>query len=1034
MPLFQLQILKKHTDIQSEQIHAAYELYRKYFWNAEIQENIRNSKEEQFQEGFLRELFVNVLGYTLYPDVNHNLITEQKNENDQKKADGAILVNGDVRAVIELKDTKTFDLKQVEPQAFNYKAHHKNAVYVVISNFEKLRFYIENATEFFEWNLFTLTEQEFGELWICLAFRNLADDLPKRLKSDSVSREETITKEFYEKYSQFKNALFNDLIANNSAIDKLTLFSHAQKLLDRILFILFAEDCGLLPFNTAQTFIIKGWETISEEMDGDYSLYDHLKKYFSYLDKGNKNKKREIFGYNGGLFKKDEALDSLTISDDVLLEHVADLSAYDFHSDVDVNILGHIFENSLTEIEKIKHELAGLDGYELPKESKRKKDGVFYTPRYITSYIVENTLGKLCEEKKKCLNLDFNLILNQDFIKINSINQDDNKITVRDKKKNSKQNRDNLNKIMVKLDEYRNWLLSLTICDPACGSGAFLNAALDFLKAEHHLIDEMISKTEGHSLVFSDLDNEILRNNLYGVDVNEESVEITRLALWLRTAKQGRKLCSLDSNIKCGNSLIDDPQIAEEKAFNWHKEFPSVFENGGFDVVIGNPPYGAKIDKIQVAYLSEYYAHWGISSALNDAYFVFYAMALDKILKQNCFLGFITPNTWKLIDNAKTFRNLLFADFQICQIVQHLNKVFEEATVDCDTMIIRKTKLSKDIFLRFMDGSTIKKEHYLPQNLLKQQGYINTFLTQKDYDLKEKILSQSVLIKEELIIKNGVKPYEKGKGKPPQTDKTMKEKPFTSEVKKDNSFSPLIGGSYFHKYRLMWNNNYWIQYGEWLAAPREKEIFEAEEKLIFRQTSDSIIGTYVGNGFIMRDNTHIILNKENSEFHLKYILALLNSKLSDYFYWTINPEKGEAMAQVKAFHLGLLPIKKIPLSEQKPFIALADKMLSYQTLIQGKRQEFLQRLRDNFDGVKITGVLERFEEMDFKQFLLELKKQKITIGLKHQVEWSAFFNEYAAFCQEKISLCTNTDKEIDKLVYELYGLSDKEIGVVEEKP
>ncbi|MDR1385922.1 MAG: N-6 DNA methylase [Planctomycetaceae bacterium] len=1007
MPIFQFSILKKQTEIQSKSIHSAYELYRKFFGKASIQENIRNSKEEQFQEGFLRELFVNVLGYTLNPDANYNLITEKKNANDQKKADGAILVNGEVRAVIELKDTKTFDLKQVEPQAFNYKAHHKNVDYVVISNFEKLRFYIENATEFFEWNLFTLTEQDFGELWICLAFRNLADDLPKRLKSDSVSREEKITKEFYAKYSQFKNALFNDLIANNPAIDKLTLFRHSQKLLDRILFILFAEDCGLLPCNTAQIFIIKSWETISEEMDGDYSLYDHLKKYFSYLDKGNKNKKREIFGYNGGLFKTDETLDSLIISDNVLLKHIADLSEYDFHSDVDVNILGHIFENSLTEIEKIKNELAERDGYELPKESKRKKDGVFYTPRYITSYIVENTLGKLCAEKKK--ELEFENI-----------------------EKESKPKKSVGKKILDQLDQYRNWLLSLTICDPACGSGAFLNAALDFLKLEHRLIDEMIAKTEGHSLIFPDFDNEILRNNLYGVDVNEESVEITRLALWLRTAKQERKLCSLDGNIKCGNSLIDDPKIADEKAFDWRKEFPQVFENGGFDVVIGNPPYGAKINKIQVAYLSESYAHWGISSALNDTYFIFYTMALDKILKKDSFLGFITPNTWKLIDNAKIFRNLLLADFQICQIVQHLNKVFEEATVDCDTMIIRKKKYFGDIFLRFMDGSTIKKEHYLPQDLLKQQDYINTFLTQKDYDLKEKILSQSVLVKDELIIKNGVKPYEKGKGKPPQTNKTMQEKPFTSEVKKDNSFSPLIGGSYFHKYRLMWNNNYWIQYGEWLAAPREKEIFEAEEKLIFRQTSDSIIGTYIGNGFIMRDNTHIILNKENSGFHLKYVLAILNSKLSDYFYWTINPEKGEAMAQVKAFHLGLLPIKKILLSQQKPFITLADKMLSLQTDIQRKRQEFLKRLTDNFDGVKITSVLERFEEMDFKQFLSELKKQKITIGLKHQVEWSGFFNDYACFCREKNNLCKETDKEINKLVYELYGLNKEEIEIVEK--
>jgi len=99
-------------------------------------------------------------------------------------------------------------------------------------------------------------------------------------------------------------------------------------------------------------------------------------------------------------------------------------------------------------------------------------------------------------------------------------------------------------------------LLSLTICDPACGSGAFLNAALVFLIAEHKLIDEMSAKLHGGSIVFSEIENAILENNLYGVDINDESVEIARLSLWLRTAKPNRKLNSLNDNIKCGNSLI----------------------------------------------------------------------------------------------------------------------------------------------------------------------------------------------------------------------------------------------------------------------------------------------------------------------------------------------------------------------------------------------------------------------------------------------------------------------------------------------
>src|SRR5690606_22382686 len=201
-------------------------------------------------------------------------------------------------------------------------------------------------------------------------------------------------------------------------------------------------------------------------------------------------------------------------------------------------------------------------------KTKRKKDGVFYTPKYITKYIVENTVGKLCEEKK----LEFGIIEEEYFT---------------DKKRQLK-TKENL---LGRLNTYRDWLHQLTIVDPACGSGAFLNEALNFLIAEHNYVDELETKLTGSSLTFTYHSESILENNLFGVDLNEESVEIAKLSLWLRTAEPNRKLSSLNDNIKCGNSLIDDPEIAGDKAFNWKVEFPQVFAKGGFDVVIGNPPY-----------------------------------------------------------------------------------------------------------------------------------------------------------------------------------------------------------------------------------------------------------------------------------------------------------------------------------------------------------------------------------------------------------------------------------------------------------
>jgi len=1005
MGLFQNSILRKYLKGIDDKVSAAYKLYAAYFHNTDIQENIRNCKEEQFQEGFLRELFVKILGYTLYPEPNHNLITELKNEQGTKKADAAILVNGEAIGVIELKDGKTTDLKQVEAQAFGYKNYHRNASYVVISNFEKLRFYIDNAIDFIEFNLFTLNQDDFAILWLCLDYSNIERNLPKQMKSESTQSEDLITKQLYKEYAIFKHALFADLTARNPSYDKLTLFKKSQKLLDRLLFILFAEDCGLLPPNSIAK-IITQWEEL-KELDEYKPLYDRFKKYFGYMNTGFKGKNHDVFAYNGGLFAIDDVLDSVNISDEALVSHLQTISRYDFSSEVDVNILGHIFENSLTEIEEVAKAISA--NVELQTISKRKKDGVFYTPRYITIYIVENTLGKLCADKKTSL----------------GINETE---YISDKKRSNTIKRN----LEQKLLDYRKWLLSLTICDPACGSGAFLNAALDFLIAEHRLIDEMRAKIyDGVYQMFDNIENDILEKNLYGVDINEESVEIAKLALWLRTAKPHRKLNSLNDNIKCGNSLISDSNVAGDKAFDWEKEFPQVFENGGFDVVIGNPPWGAKIDKTHITYLSEKYTRWGISSALNDTYFVFYAFSLDRILKVGGYLGFISPNTWKLIDNAKLFRKVLLDEFEIYQMIQHLNKVFEDATVDCDTLIIKKSNIKADVHIRFLNELFVNNEHFVSQKKLAEQDYINLFLTPKDYDLRAKITAQSALVNNVLVIKNGVKPYEKGKGKPAQTDITMKEKPFTSEIKKDDSFSPLIGGSYFHKYKLLWNNDYWIQYGEWLAAPRDKGIFDAKEKLIFRQTSDSIIGTFIGSGFIIRNNTHILLNKENSTLDLKYALTLLNSKLVNWYYWTINPEKGEAMAEVKAFHLGLLPIKEISSSEQQPFIALAESMLSLNSELQTKRQRFLKRLSDNFISITITGAIDLFYELDFKQFVAELKKQKIVLSLKQQDKWEEYFAEYKKECCEIVTRINVMDNEIDKLVYGLYGLTDAEISIIE---
>jgi len=553
MSFFQKSVLDKYLkELNSVLITQKYQQFNKYFGNPKIQENIRKAKEEQFQEGFLRELFVLILGYTLYPQSNYNLTTELKNIDNNKKVDGAVLRNSETLAVIELKGTDTTNLDTIETQAFGYKNHHEKCTYVITSNFEKLRFYINHAVDYIEFDLFELTEEQFYIMWLCLAAENLLNDLPLKIKDSSVLQEENITKKLYTDYSKFREAIYKNLVENNPNIDKLLLFKKTQKLLDRFLFIFFAEDRLLLPSNSISE-ILKEWNTL-RDLDEDIPLYKRFNKYFGYLNTGYKCKKYEIFAYNGGLFTPDELLDNITINDNVLYEHTSKLSQYDFETEVDVNILGHIFENSLGEIENVQAEIKG-ENTKLQK-TKRKKDGIFYTPKYITKYIVENTIGELCSEKRAELNIVDKEYARQD----------------------KKRRKDIQTALDSNLTSYRNWLLNITILDPACGSGAFLNQALDFLITEHGRIDDLQAQLWGDEIKFSDITTDILERNLFGVDINEESVEIAKLSLWLKTAQKGRKLNTLSNNIKCGNSLIDDPKVAGDKAFNWYKEFPYVFK------------------------------------------------------------------------------------------------------------------------------------------------------------------------------------------------------------------------------------------------------------------------------------------------------------------------------------------------------------------------------------------------------------------------------------------------------------------------
>lgn len=1001
---FQNSVIKKYLAAQdAELIAKAWETYKAYFLNPAVQENIRASKEEQFQEGFLRELFVKVFGYTLNPMPDFNLITEQKNETDAKKADGAILRDGKVIGVIELKDHKTTDLSHVERQAFGYKSQHKDTKYVVISNFEKLRFYIDNAVEHIEWNLFTITQEQFRLLYFCLSWANIQADKPLQAKQDSVSNEDEVTQKLYKDYSAFKREIFADILAHNTTEVTpkehiLLLFKKTQKLLDRLLFIFFAEDGGLLPPNS-MVEILNQWEQL-KEMDEYVPLYNRIKKYFGYMNTGWQGKKYEIFAYNGGLFKPDEVLDGLTISDELLARFTRKLADYDYSTDVDVNILGHIFENSLNEIEEISQaiqdgQISSLEGRSggVSSVSKRKRDGVFYTPQYITKYIVENTVGKLCSEKKAEMGID-----EQEYF------ADKNRQTATKKR------------LLDQLTAYREWLLGITICDPACGSGAFLNAALQFLMAEHKLIDEMEAKLTGSELIFPNIENSILENNLYGVDINEESVEIARLALWLRTAKPHRKLSSLNNNIKCGNSLISDPEIAGEKAFNWQAEFPQVFAKGGFDVVIGNPPYVNMVNILDENQRKYYQKAYKTVKNKSDLYSIFTEKA-SQLLRKNGLFGFIFSNSWMGTDSFSAFREFLAHDVKVTKLVQLPPGVFEDATVTTALCFYTNCKPTEED--NIIIETCVNKEFVSKGFILAYKQVLNnpntSFSFEKTIELKN---VPTIELGDIVSFSLGIK--------------TSDDQRFVFEEKKDDDCYLFLRGRNIKRWNIP-ENDEWLWYKPELICekpggrPRIFENFVVEKKIVIQDMAMEINATMDTNKYLCNDKVNIIFEIDSS-YSMEFVLALLNSKLVNKWFKKIYTSGLE----IKINQLRTIPIPIISKEDQQPFIDLADKMLSLNKDLQAKRARFIRRLQDNMPDIKITGTLETFDTLDFAGFVAELKKQKIKLSLVQQDEWEDYFNQYKADCTELTSAISTTDSEIDSRVYALYGLTDDEIKVIEE--
>lgn len=606
-------------------------------------------------------------------------------------------------------------------------------------------------------------------------------DLEKTLEAQRI-QENNLEKSFYIEYQAYREFVFSSILEANKDTFEGTpghLVQLTQRFLDRCIFILFCEDMGSslrFPTNLLRDVLVDQSRQAFYSPDHD-NIWSLVKQLFeSMRDGGYFPPEHTIPHFNGGLFAALPELEQLKIpnrvfclkgqgesSQAILAEKktLLYLSAnYNFGTSGDANertitlyALGRIFEQSITDLEYMEAEAEGRKTF-IAKLNKRKRNGVYYTPEWVTEYIVRETIGARLADARSEIGLElgrsFSEKAQQQYLKYLNSSQ-----------KNKKPPKNEVTRHIAQLVEYRSFVEGLKVLDPACGSGAFLIQALNYLlSVRNQIATEMQRVTQSvenigstrkieKKILLIDLEEnvrDILSKSLYGVDLNPESVEITQLAMWLNTAVPGKPLSNLDKHIRSGNSLVgpdfidfynenfreqsslfdDLPEAQKEKVnvFDWVKAFPEVFgetvpnDKRGFDCVIGNPPY-VKLQNFRKVKPeeAEYYSSQRITgnSALYESAqtgnFDLYLLFIEKgihLLNECGRLGYIAPNVWLKNEYGEGLRQFIkrhafmdrwvdFAGFQ----------VFDEATTYTSLQFYSKKPNAKVRFELTPNGEII---------------------------------------------------------------------------------------------------------------------------------------------------------------------------------------------------------------------------------------------------------------------------------------------------------------------------------------
>ncbi len=1056
-------------------------------------------KETDLFPDFLTDVFCNLLGYTrpAGPGDTFTLSREKHVEVDGKFADAVLgrFHKDNEQFIVALEGKGTRDpldrpfagrrMSAVD-QAYRY-AINLPCDWIIVTSMRETRLYHkgsnQHAYERFETVRLASDPALLKRFVFLLGAERVVPEkrdchLYELFKaSESVGRE--LTNQFYALYADIREKVLTRLCRENTSVAPQEILRCTQKLLDRVLFCAFCEDRSLLPADTLKRAFAHN-DPYNPKL-----IWENFRGLFRAIDAGNAG--LNIPAYNGGLFASDSGLDTLRVPDEVCA-HFRELGDYDYRpareladededtevrSVIDVDILGHIFEQSITDLERLRQSLesGGVPVDDEQATTRRKKEGAFYTPAFITRYNVEQALGGVLkvrfEELRKKHEADATgtarkPLADPNAYDLNALNEPQRKALIRF------------------WEAWQEELKSLRILDPACGSGAFLIETFDQLHAFYEISNGRLEELRGQRTLF-DLDRQILQHNLYGVDLNAEAIQICQLSLWIKTAARGKVLTSLDHTIREGNSVISDPAV-HPKALDWPAAFPEVFAQGGFDVVVGNPPYVRQ--ELLTSFKPWLETHYQTFHGKADLYVYFYELGV-RVLKPGGLLSFIVTNKWMKAGYGEPLRRFFSAKAWVRSVVDfgHAKQIFEEADVFPSIIVVEKpTEAPKPKTARLC---TIPREQLRIDDLSVQIEKEGVELELQQLGATSwQLEPQSVTGLFEKLRRTG-QPLSKFIGASPIygiktgcnaaffVDSEQREALLAEDPRSESLFVRYYRGQDVKRWKSEWA-------GEWMIALRSSSESKwpwsdqdnAEE--VFSKTYPSVYRHMMANkpALLGRKNnvrfwwelspfsTWALFEKpkivyQEIQFHPAYaledegvysnnktfilpsedgfVLAVLNSPLMWWFNWRHLPHMKDEALTPAAFLVEELPIAEPTAAIREAAEKAVRRLIEITARQQQTQRTLLDWLRMEYAIEKPGNKLQAASELDSDTLVSEVKRirgKKLPLtaagvqGLRD--EYTRTIEPARALAAETLQL----ERTLSDLVNKAYGLTPQEIDLM----